>query len=345
MHGQSLFPPSNWGSWIIVAISLHGLAIAGFRSGYEGLEADISTLTLYGTGVLLLRAATEFLLYGPEMRAAIGLSRAIKVSILRGLTEIPFAIVLVLLCNPQNPMNFATVIVMLSLGAATAFVAWHLMRLTLGEMGGSVQGGELYDAVFGAARRLSVPLRRLYILPENVGPRSSPSVGSKGDLMIPERLLRAASRREIDGVVAYELMLIKTRHVYTIWVAMIPVLVILIWRAYLYQSSPSETFALIREAGILISAFGAFWKSLGNVQSGAERAFLATGGDAEGWIAGVARIARIAGSRRSSGGFEMTARRCGIAHDRVPFLIDIGFPETGYYAIPHFRRDKLDLLS
>jgi hypothetical protein len=188
---------------------------------------------------------------------------------------------------------------MLALGAITAFVAWHLLRLTLGQKGGSVQDGELHDAVFETARRMHVPLRRLYILPQNIGPRVAPSVGSKGDLMIPERLLRAASRREINGVVAYELMLIKNRPLNTIWAALVPMLVVLIWRAYLYQTSPSENFTLIREAGIMMSALGTFQKSLGKVQSGAEKAFLAAGGDAEGWIAGLARIARLAGSRLS----------------------------------------------
>jgi len=94
----------------------------------------------------------------------------------------------------------------------------------------------------------------------------------------------------------------------------------------------------------MISALGAFQKSLGTVQSGAEKAFLAAGGDAEGWIAGLARIARLAGTRLSLGLFESIAKRCGIARERVPALIDVGFPETGHYAIPYFKRDKLDLL-
>ncbi len=339
------FPPFFWGLWIVVAVSFHGLAIAGFRSGEEGLGADVSALTWYGTGALLLRAATEFLLHGAEMRVAVGLRRALEVSLLRGLTEIPFAIVLVLLSNPQNPLNPATLIAMLGLGAATAFVAWHLLRLTLGEKGGTVLDGELHDAVFETARRMHVRLRRLYILPENLGPRVAPSVGSKGDLMIPERLLRAASRREIDGVVAYELMLIKNRHLNAIWSVMVPGLIVLIWRAYLHQTSPSENYTLIREAGIMISAFGVFRRSLGQVQSGAVKALLAAGGDAEGWIAGLSRIGRLAGSKLSLTSFEGIAERCGIAQERVPALMDIGFPETGRYIIPNFRRDKLQLLS
>ena len=340
-HFATLF----WASWIVVTVSFHGLAIAGFQSGNEGIGADVQTLVWYGTVALLLRAATEFLLLAPELRAAVSRRHALAICWWRSLTEIPFAIVLVLLCNPQNPLDIGTLIAMLALGAATTFIAWHWLRLTLGEKGGSVKEGELYDAVFEAARRMRVPLRRLYIQPENIGPRVAPVVGSKGDLMIPERLLRAASRREINGVVAYELMLIKNRHLNAIWATVVPMLMVLVWRAYLYQTSATENFALIREAGIMLSAFGAFQKSLGKVQSGAEKAFLAAGGDAEGWIAGLARIARLAGTKLSLGLFEGIAKRCGIAQERVPALIEAGFPETGHYAIPYFKRDKLDLLT
>jgi hypothetical protein len=271
--------------------------------------------------------------------------RCLEISLWRSLTEIPYAIVLVLLCNPQNPLDPGTLIVMLAMGAATALLAWRGLRLALGEKGASVRDGELYDAVFTIARRMHVPLRRLYIQPESIGPRVAPAVGSKKDLMIPERLLRAASRREIDGVVAYELMLIKSQHLKTIWATVLPMLPILIWRAYLFQTSATENFSLVREAGIMLSAFGVFHKALGKVQSGAEKAFLAAGGDAEGWIAGLARIARLAGASFSEGAIESIAKRCGIAQERVPALIEVGFPETGIYATPDIRRESLHLLT
>jgi len=340
----SYFPTLFWGSWIVLTISFHGLAIAGFRSGKEGIGADVQTLIWYGAAALLLRAVTGVLIW-PELRAAVSRRQALEISLSRSLAEIPFAIVLVLLCNPHNPLNLATLIVMLAMAAASAFIAWHLLRLALGEKGGSVQDGELHDAVFATARRLHVRLRRLYIQPENIGPRVAPSVGSNRDLMIPERLLRAASRREINSVVTYELMLIKKRHLKDIWVTLVPILVVFAWRAYLYQTSGTENFTLLREAGIMMSAFGAFQKSQGKVQSGAEKAFLAAGGDAEGWIACLARIARLAGTRFSAGLFEGIAKRCGVARERVPILIEVGFPETGHYAIPSFKRDKLDLFS
>jgi hypothetical protein len=342
---ETHFPTLYWTAWIVVTVSFHGLAITGFNSNNEGTGADIQTLAWYGMLALLLRTATEFMLLTPELRAAVSRRQAVEICWWRSMTEIPFAIVLVLLCNPQNPLDVATLIVMLAMGAATTFVAWHWLRLKLGEKGGSVREGELYDAVFDAARRMRVPLRRLYVQPENMGPRVAPVVGSKGDLMIPERLLREANRREVNGVVGYELMLIKNRHVNAIWATVIPMAAVLCWRAYMYQTSPTENSALIREAGIMLSAFGAFQKSLGKVQSSAEKAFLRAGGDAEGWIAGLARIARLAGTKFSLESCKGIAQRCGIAQERVPSLIDVGFPETGHYSVPDFKRDKLEMLT
>jgi hypothetical protein len=40
-----------------------------------------------------------------------------------------------LLCNPQTPLNLATTTTILTLGAATLFVARHLERISLGENG------------------------------------------------------------------------------------------------------------------------------------------------------------------------------------------------------------------
>ncbi len=145
--------------------------------------------------------------------------------------------------------------------------------------------------------------------------------------MIPERLLRAASRREINGVVTYELLLIKNSHLSGIWVTVVPTLVVFAWRAYLHQTGATENFTLIREAGIMMSAFGTFQKSQGKVQYGAEKAFRTAGGDAEGWIACLARIARVAGTGFSLKLFEGIAKRCGVARERVPTLIVLVSPK------------------
>ncbi len=55
----------------------------------------------------------------PDLR----LSRILFMSFSRVMAEVPVATVLVLLCDPQRPLNLATVIALLGLGAAIAFTA------------------------------------------------------------------------------------------------------------------------------------------------------------------------------------------------------------------------------
>src|SRR5260370_37853310 len=181
-----------------------------------------------------------------------------------------------------RPFSLGPAVVMLAFGGTIAFAAGHALMLAEGLKGGLTRAGELHDAGFQLAKRMNVPLRRLYILPEGGSPRVAPKVGASGELMIPERLLRRASRREIDGLLAYEMMLIKSNYVNTIWLTALPMIVLLVWRAYVLQTSFSENLTLLGEAGIAVSGFAAFQNALRAVRSSAESAFHASGGDAEG---------------------------------------------------------------
>ena len=111
------------------------------------------------------------------------------------------------------------------------------------------------------------------------------------------------------------------------------------------QMSSSENITLLGEAGIAVSAFVAFQKSFRAVRSRAESAFRASGGDAEGWIAGLARIGRLAGSTVSPALLEGIAQRCRVSLERVPELSETGFPDSGHYPVPDFARDSLVLVS
>jgi hypothetical protein len=64
-----------WGAWLVLSISLHGLAIAGFWSGGEALGADLRGLIWYGTLALLVRLAGEIILTASALRAAAHWSR------------------------------------------------------------------------------------------------------------------------------------------------------------------------------------------------------------------------------------------------------------------------------
>jgi len=250
----------------VLSVSFHGLAVAGFWSGGEGLGADVRGLVWYGSVALLLRWGTEIIITASQLRAIVpdlSFRRIAYMSLWRVMTEAPIAMVLVLLCDPQRPINFLAVIALLAMGAAIALMSLHLRMRAEGLQGGLLKAGELYDAIYGMAKRMGVPLRRVYILPEEISSRVGPKVGAYGDLLIPERLLRSAYRREVDGIVAYEMMLIKTSYLNSFWAGVLPILVIIVWRIYNAQNAPSASMTLMAQVGMVFSAFGAFERSLG----------------------------------------------------------------------------------
>jgi len=342
------FPLFYWGSWMVLSVSLHGLAIAGFWSGGEALAADVRGLVWYATLALLLRWATETIMTAPGLRAIIpdlSFGRILYLSFCRVMTEVPIAVVLVLLCDPQRPINFATVIALIGVGAAFVFTAWNYRMQAEGIKGGRAYGGELYEAIGAMAKRMGVPLRRIYILPEELSPRLGPKCGSHGDLLIPERLVRSAYRRELDGIIAYQMMLIKTNYLSSFWTGVLPLMVILVWRIYNAQNAPSASMTLMAQAGMVLSAVATFGQTWRRIHSRAQTAFQSAGGDAEGWIAGLGRIARLAGTVVAPGLAEQIGKQCAVPTERVSDLVTNGFPETGHYPTPDFDRRKLVSVS
>jgi len=284
----------------------------------------------------------------PGLRAIVpdlSFGRILYLSFCRVMTEVPIAVVLVLLCDPQRPINFATVIALIGVGAAFVFTAWNFRMSAEGIKGGRANGGELYDAIGAMAKRMGVPLRRIYILPEEISPRLGPKCGSHGDLLIPERLVRSAYRRELDGIIAYQMMLIKTKYLNSFWAGLFPLMVILVWRIYNAQNAPSANVTLMAQAGMVLSAVATFGQTWRRIHSRAQTAFKAAGGDAEGWIAGLGRIARLAGTVVAPGFAEQIGKQCAVPTERVSDLVTNGFPETGHYQIPDFDRRKLVSVS
>jgi hypothetical protein len=342
------FPLLFWGSWMILSVSFHGLAIAGFWSGGEALGADVRGLVWYASLALLVRLATEIVMTTPGLRAIVpdlSFGRILHLSFCRVMTEVPIAVVMVLFCDPQRPINLATVIALMGIGAAFVFTAWNFRMLAEGLKGGRANGGELYDAIGAMAKRMGVPLRRIYILPEDLSPRLGPKCGSRGDLLIPERLVRSAYRRELDGIIAYQMMLIKTKYLNSFWAGLFPLMVIVVWRIYNAQNAPSANVTLMAQAGMVVSALGTFGQAWRRIHSRAQAAFKAAGGDAEGWIAGLGRIAHLAGTVVAPGFAEHIGKQCAVPTERVSDLVTNGLPETGHYPIPDFDRRKLVSVS
>jgi hypothetical protein len=136
-------------------------------------------------------------------------------------------------------------------------------------------------------------------------------------------------------------MLIKIRYVNAFWSGLLPVVVVLVWRFYNAQYVSSANVTLVVQAGMVVSAFATFGRTLRSVQQRAQAAFKVSGGDAEGWIAGLAHLARLSGTEVASGLSEQIARECGVELERLPHLVDTGFPETGHYPIPIYDQHKL----
>jgi hypothetical protein len=342
------FPLFFWGAWLVLSVSFHGLAIAGFWSGGEALGADVRGLLWYGTLALLLRWATAIMMSTVELRAIVpdlAFGRIVSLTFWGVMTEVPIAAVLVLLCDPQRPINLGTVIALVGIGGVIVFTAWYFRMRAEGLRGGRANTGELVDAISAMAKRLGVPLRRIYILPQGVSPRLGPKAGSQGDLLIPERLVRSTYRRELDGILAYQMMLIKTRYLNSFWNGLLPLLVILVWRIYNAQNASSASVTLAAQAGMVLSAFGTFGQTWRRIHSRAQKAFQAAGGDAEGWIAGLGHLARLSGTEVAPGIAEQIARQCGVEPARVADLIKTGFPGTGHYAVPDYDHATLVSVS
>jgi hypothetical protein len=305
-------------------------------------------LVWYGTLALLLRWATEIIIASYVWRAIVPnmpLGRTLYMSFWRVMSEVPIATVLVLLCDPQRPINLATTIALLGIGGAMAFIAWHYRMRAEGLQGSLAKAGELHDALWEMAKRMGVPLRRIYILPEDLSPRLAPKAGTHGDLLVPERLLRSANRREVDGILTYQMMLIKTKYLNSFWGGVLPILVILVWRVYNAQNATSANVTLAVQAGMVVSAFATFGKTLRSIHSRAQAAFKVAGGDAEGWIAGLARVARLSGSEVAPEVAEKIAEQCKVPFERLPDLMGEGFPETGHYPVPDYDRRRLVSVS
>ena len=304
----------------------------------------MEALTWYATSALLLRILTEFVMQR-EVVPQVPPGRLLTVCFWRAFGEVPFPVSIVMLCDPESPLDIGLVIFMLMMAAITLILAWRGLLVAKQMKGSLVKTGELHDAIFAMAKQMRAPLRRLYIRPEAAWPQPLPLVSARGELMIPEGLVRNASRRELDGLVGYGLMLVKNDYIKSLVLSIAPMAALVLWRAYMYQHSTSGNLTLIREAGVVFSASVAFNKSLRRVRLDAETAFKRAGGDGEGWIAGIARAGRMAGSPQPAELIQRIAKAYEIPPQRVEELVEKGLPESGSYVMPEFSPSRLILIS
>jgi hypothetical protein len=164
------------------------------------------------------------------------------------------------LSSPQIPLDFSMLLVLAAVAAIVLLLAQHGLKLATGQKGGLVRSGELYDAVFALAKKMSVPLKKLYVQPEGEWKNLDPIIGTRGNLMLPERLLRSVSRREIDAMAAYALLTLKSGYVQKALRAAVIIAFVFLVRAYRPQVFQTGTFLLLGQIVLATEAFLAFLK-------------------------------------------------------------------------------------
>jgi hypothetical protein len=224
-------------------------------------------------------------------------------------------------------------------------LAQHGLKLATGQKGGVVRSGELYDAVFSLAKKMSVPLKRLYIQPEGEWTSVTPSTGTRGNLMLPERLLRSVSRREIDAMAAYALLTLKSGYVQGALRTGAIIAFVFLAHAYRSQMFQPGAFLLLSQIVLATEAFSSFLRYRRRRRERIQFQLLALNSDAEAWAVAVAHTARLSGSALSPKILEKMARTAGISLERLTMLAESGLPESGSYPVPDFARDRLVVLS
>jgi hypothetical protein len=342
-----VFRWSFWVAWLTLSIYFHGLAIAGFWSGGEGLGAALRAITWYGSLAWLLRAGTELIISGATIpfAAEMGLQRLLLVCLFRSASEAPFAVVILFLSNPQAPLGFGLLIMLAAIAAAGMLLAQHGLKLATGLKGAVVHSGELYDAVFALAKRMGVSLKRLYIQPEGEWKNLTPSTGTAGNLMLPERLLRSVSRREVDALAAYALLTVKTGHVRNAIQAAVMITLVFLVHAYRSQIFEPGTFLLLGQIVLATEGFMSLLRYMRRKRERIQAQLLTLTSDGEGWAAAVAHTARLAGSALSQPALEKMAQNTGVSLERLTMLAESGLPQSGTYPVPDFNRDRLVVLK
>ena len=343
-----LFRWSFWVAWLSLSINFHGLEIAAFWSGSEGLAGTLRAIAWYASVACVIRAITELSVLDEAIHSAaagFAFGRLVMVCLFRSASEAPFAVVVLFLSNSQNPLQYDLLIVLAALAAVAVLLAQHGLKLATGQRGGVVRGGELYENVFALAKKMSVPLKRLYIQPEGEWMNVIPSTGTRGNLMLPERLLRSVSRREIDVMAAYALLTLKSGYVQNALRTAGVIALVFLVHAYRSQMFQPGRFLLLGQIVIATEGFSSFLRYRRRRRERIQAQLLTLTSDAEGWAVAVAHTARLSGSALSPKMLEKMAQIAGISRERLSMLAESGLPESGSYPVPDFARDRLVVLS
>jgi hypothetical protein len=286
----------------------------------------------------------EILIVSPVARRFAPLLSPVRIlwmSFWRVTMEAPFAVVILLLSNPANPLDSGVFIVLVALAGGVALLGRHSYKVALDNRGAPAAMGEFHDAVFALAAQLNAPLKRLYIVPDGIAVHFSPTFGSKGGVVVPERLVQNLSRREMDAFIGYALLLIRSGYIRRASLRVLLSVLVCAPLAYAIHrliKNPNEAMAAL--VLMVFCAIVSFNGSLQRMRARAETALSEIPGAPEGWIAAVAHASRLAGAAVPAAVIMSMAKRANIAPQQMLALTDLGLP-GGPYPLPAYDRDAL----
>src|SRR5260370_37839517 len=134
--------------------------------------------------------------------------------------------------------------------------------------------------------------------------------------MLPERLLRSVSRREIDAMAAYALLTLKSGYVQNALRTAGVIALVFLVHAYRSQMFQPGRFLLLGQIVIATEGFSSFLRYRRRRRERIQAQLLTLTSDAEGWAAAVAHTARTSESALSPKMLEKIAQTGGKFRER-----------------------------
>src|SRR5260370_19202359 len=131
--------------------------------------------------------------------------------------------------------------------------------------------------------------------------------------MLPERLLRSVSRREIDAMAAYALLTLKSGYVQNALRTAGVIALVFLVHAYRSQMFQPGRFLLLGQIVIATEGFSSFLRDRRRSQERIQAQLLTLTSDAEGWALPVVHTARLPGSALCPTMLEQMAQIAGLS--------------------------------
>ncbi len=326
-----------WGGWLVVSIPFHGLDIAAFAAGGEGMGAQLAALRWYAPAAIAIGWVLEVILSREVARLVsptIPFARLVRISLFRTIAAATVPLVIMLLVSRAFGWNLPFLLVFLSLATAVALISWQMSIASTQRR--RLRSGELHDATFAMSGRIGAPLKRIYIEPENPWRSPNPIAGNGGELVIPERMLRTLSRSELDAMVSYGLVLMRNGFAGRTMLAYSFLAGLFILAAFLLQWLVSQNVALFALTIYSIVLANQVAKSVLRLRAFAVREIIADPHIAQAWFSALDRGGRGCGLPLEGKRLQVIAKLLGLGPDRIVEYIHPERPAEPGYPVPEF---------